>query len=67
MRAAGAVKALRARTLGENPSAKGVGGAIGRAAVRLANTFTSKINEWDAKLDGKGKLRRRNVGNDRVA
>ncbi|CAN0055726.1 unnamed protein product [Scytosiphon promiscuus] len=52
VRAAGAVKALRARTLGEDASARGVGGAIGRAAMRLANTLTNKINDWDANLDG---------------
>lgn len=47
MRAAGAVKALRAKTL------SGEGAAIGLAASRWAKSLVDKINGWDAARDGK--------------
>lgn len=47
MRAAGAVKALRARTFG------GEGAAFGFTASRLAKSLVDKINAWDAARDGK--------------
>eukprot|EP00903_Cladosiphon_okamuranus_P017392 g16020.t2 len=46
VRAAGAVKALRARTFG------GEGASIGFTASRLAKSLVDKINGWDAARDG---------------
>lgn len=54
VRAAGAVKALRTRTLG------GEGASIGFAASRLAKSLVDKINGWDAARDGK--LEKREFG-----
>lgn len=51
MRAAGAVKALRARTFGGDGAGPREG--IGFAASRLAKSLVDKINGWDAARDGK--------------
>lgn len=51
VRAAGAVKALRARTFGGEGA--GARGAIGFAASRLAKSLVDKINGWDTDRDGK--------------
>ena len=47
VRAAGAVKALRAKTF------RGERGGISLAALRLAKSLSSRINGWDANRDGK--------------
>eukprot|EP00752_Nemacystus_decipiens_P007697 g6880.t1 len=50
VRAAGAVKALRARTFGREGA--GAREGIGFAASRLAKNLVEKINGWDAARDG---------------
>lgn len=55
VRAAGAVKALRARTFGGEGA--GTRGAIGFSASRFAKSLVDTINGWDADRDGENEAR----------